>query len=403
MTSVWPVRSQTPGNFGDVWTEPILHVDMDSFFVEVERLDDTSLRGVPAAVGGLGARGVVASASYEARRFGVHSAQPMALALKMCPDLKVVPPSHGKYGDVSVEVFSIFREFTPLVEGLSVDEAYLDVSGLHRHHTSPVELASRIRERIRVQVGLPSSVGVAANKLVAKLASQAAKPNGIRHVPAAEQRDFLDELPARALPGVGPATAAALGRLGVETVADLSATPESALAGAVGPAMARQLGDLASGIDHRKVEPDQEAKSVSVEETYDHDLEGRDVLMAAVAGHSARLAHRLRRAGLVGRTVTLKVRYPDFETPTRSRTLHTPTNSARELSAVARGLLDELSPSHPVRLLGVGASSLEPADSPRQLGLEGEQWSRVEDVVFEVRERYGEKAIRPGRKLGEGG
>lgn len=395
--------SRLPGNFGGVWTEPILHVDMDSFFVEVERLDDPSLRGIPVAVGGTGPRGVIASASYEARRFGVRSAQPTAIALELCPELKVVPPSHGKYGEVSVRVFEVFRDFTPLVEGLSVDEAFLDVSGLRRHFPSPVEVARAIRAEIRAGVGLPASVGVAASKLVAKLASQAAKPDGIRHIPASEQIEFLHALPAKALPGVGPATAAALERLGVESVADLAATPERALAASVGPAMAHQLVELANGFDRREVEPDHKAKSVSVEETYDTDLAGKEVLVAAVADHALRLAHRMRRAGLVGRTVTLKVRYEDFETLTRSRTLSAPTNSARQISAVARALLDELAPTRPVRLIGLGASSLEQADAPRQLGFEEDGWSKVEDVVFEVRERYGEGAIRPGGGMGDRG
>lgn len=386
-----------------MWTEPILHVDMDSFFVEVERLDDPALRGVPVAVGGAGPRGVVASASYEARRHGVHSAQPTAMALKLCPELVVVPPSHGKYGEVSLRVFAVFREFTPLVEGLSVDEAFLDVSGLRRHHASPVDVAKAIRSEIRQRIGLPASVGVAANKLVAKLASKAAKPDGIRHVPAGEQAEFLAGLPATALPGVGPATAAALKRLGVETVADLSATPVPALSASVGPTLAHQLVDLASGVDQRRVEPDQEAKSVSVEETYQQDLVGVPELVNAASIHAQRLSHRLRRAGLVGRTITLKLRYSDFETITRSHTLAEATNSARVLASEARELISEAGPVRPVRLIGLGCSALEPDDAPRQMGIEGERWDRVEDAVFQVVQKFGDAAIRPGDKLSEGG
>ncbi|HEX6947211.1 MAG TPA: DNA polymerase IV [Acidimicrobiia bacterium] len=386
-----------------MWTEPILHVDMDSFFVEVERLDDPGLRGIPVAVGGTGPRGVIASASYEARRFGVHSAQPTANALELCPQLRVIPPSHGKYGEVSIRVFEVFRDFTPLVEGMSLDEAYLDVAGLRRHFASPVDVARAIRSEVRARIGLPSSVGVAATKLVAKLASQAAKPDGVRHVPVSEQVEFLHALPAKALPGVGPATGAALERLGIESVADLAATPERALESSVGPTMAHQLLELANGIDARVVQPDQKAKSVSVEETYDRDLVGWELLASAVSDHAIRLAHRLRRAGLMGRTVTLKVRYSDFETITRSRTLRDPTSSARELTAVGRALLDELAPKRPVRLLGLGASQLESAESPRQLGFGSDDWVKVEDAVFEVRERYGEGAIRPGRGLDTGG
>jgi DNA polymerase-4 len=208
-----------------VWTEPILHVDMDSFFVEVERLDRPELVGKPVAVGGPGPRGVIASASYEARAFGVRSAQPTATARRVCDELIVIPPRHGRYGDLSTEVFSIFRAFTPLVEGLSLDEAFLDVGGLRLHFESPVAVGDAVRERIRSDLGLPASVGVAAVKFVAKLASEAAKPDGMRHIPIDGQMDFLHSLPASAMWGVGPATLAALARLGVETVGDIAALP----------------------------------------------------------------------------------------------------------------------------------------------------------------------------------
>lgn len=382
-----------------MWAEPIICVDMDSFFVEVERLDDPSLRGIPVAVGGTGPRGVIASASYEARAHGVHSAQPTAIALRHCPQLRVVPPSHRKYSEMSVQVFEILRSFTPAVEGLSLDEAYLDVRGLRRHYGSPVEVGEGLRAAIRDRLGLPSSVGVASNKLIAKLASEAAKPDGLRHVPAATQIDFLHALDVTAVPGVGPATKAALDRLGVITVGDLAAVPEPTLARSVGPTLGRQLAELAGGVDPRRVEPDHEAKSVSVEETYMTDLQGRDALIAALADHAHRLSDRLRRSGLVARTVTLKVRYPDFETVTRSRTGRNPGNSWRELFAIGKALLEELSPSRPVRLLGLGASSLERGGGARQIGLEEDGWGRVEDAVFEVRERFGDRAIRPGRVL----
>lgn len=302
-----------------MWTEPILHVDMDSFFVEVERLDAPELRNRPVAVGGAGPRGVIASASYEARAYGVSSAQPTSVARRLCPELVVVPSAHGKYGDVSTEVFAVFRSFTPLVEGLSLDEAFLDVRGLRHHYESPVVVGETIRSRIRDDLGLPASVGVAAVKFVAKLASEAAKPDGIRHIPANRQEAFLRPMPADAIWGVGPATLAALARLGVETVGDIADLPESALASAVGPTTGRHLHELACGIDGRAVVPDSSSKSVSVEETYDHDLETPEVVEAALLGHSQRLSGRLRRAGLRTRTVTLKVRFADFETITERR------------------------------------------------------------------------------------
>jgi DNA polymerase-4 len=377
---------------------------MDSFFVEVERLSDPSLRGIPAAVGGTGPRGVIASASYEARRFGVQSAQPTAMALKACPQLRVVPPAHGRYSEVSADVFAIFRSFTPVVEGLSLDEAFLDVAGLRLHHESPVAVGEAIRVVIRAELGLPASVGVASTKFLAKLASEAAKPDGLSHIPTIGQLDFLHALPATALPGVGPATLAGLSRLGVETIGDIADLPRPTLVGALGQAMGRQLSDLAAGIDPRRVEPDIEAKSISVEETYDNDLEGTDLVEAALLAHAHRLSSRLRRSGLAGRTVTLKVRYPDFETLTRSRTIDGAVDGWRDLFRIGTELLGELRLAQPVRLLGLGASSLESASQPRQLGIDSSaDWDRVEDAVSGVRDRFGESAITPARLLEDRG
>lgn len=318
-----------------MWTEPILHVDMDSFFVEVERLDRPELRGKAVAVGGTGPRGVIASASYEARRHGVRSAQPTASALRLCPGLIVVPPAHDRYGEVSTRVFAVFRYFTPLVEGLSLDEAFLDVSGLRLHYESPAAVGEAVRLRLHDEVGLPASVGVASVKFLAKLASEKAKPHGLRHIPLSDQMGFLHALPISAMWGVGPATQAALSRLGVETVGDLAALPEASLVAVVGPAAGRQLHELAQGRDDRPVIPDSEAKSVSVEETYDEDLVGRDLVEAALLAHAHRLSGRLRRAGLSTRTVTLKVRFPDFETITRSQTLSEAIDGSRQIYRVA--------------------------------------------------------------------
>lgn len=386
-----------------MWTEPILHVDMDSFYVEVERLDDPSLRSIPVAVGGTGPRGVIASASYEAREYGVHSAQPTGLAFRACPQLRVVPPSHQRYHQVSNLVFAVFREFTPLIEGLSLDEAFLDTSGLRHHFESPVAVGEAIRSEIRSGLGLPSSVGVGSNKLIAKLASEAAKPDGLLRVPLDSQIGFLHSLPATALPGVGPATLAALRRLGIESVADVAVTPEATLARVIGPALGHQLLDLAAGVDNRPVLPDQELKSVSVEETYPTDLLGADVVMTALLDHAHRLSARLRRSGVSARTISLKIRYPDFETVTRSRTSTQPTRSWRGLFGVASDLLSDLGTERPVRLLGLSATGLERDDDPRQgeLGFP-EGWERVEEAVFEVRERFGDAAINPSTGLEDG-
>jgi nucleotidyltransferase/DNA polymerase involved in DNA repair len=388
-----------------VWTEPILHVDMDSFYVEVERLADSSLVGVPVAVGGSGPRGVIASASYEARRHGVRSAQPTATARRLCPELIVVPADHRRYDEVSADVFTIFRSFTPLVEGLSLDEAFLDVRGLRLHYESPVMVGGEIRARIRSELGLPASVGVAAVKFLAKLASESAKPDGLRHIPADSQLEFLHGLAATAMWGVGPATRAALAKLGVETVGDIAALPVAALTAALGPTSGRHLHDLSHGIDPRAVVPDITAKSISVEETYDLDLEGIEVVETALLAHAQRLSGRLARAGLKAKTVSLKLRYPDFTTLSRSQTLPSAIDGARPLFQVATELLGGLGDlDRPIRLLGLGGTSLEPAAAPTQLGLEdGAEWDRVEDAVAEVRRRFGDTIIGPARLYGDGG
>ena len=384
-----------------MWTEPILHVDMDSFFVEVERLEHPELRGRAVAVGGAGPRGVIASASYEARARGVRSAQPTSTARRLCPELVVVAPSHGRYGDVSAEVFAIFRSFTPLVEGLSLDEAFLDVRGLRLHFESPVTVAVEVRRRIRVDLGLPASVGVAAVKFVAKLASETAKPDGLRLVTTAEQPSFLETLPATALWGVGPATLAALARLGVETVGDIAGLPVSALVSAVGPSAGKHLHDLANGIDPRPVVADIAAKSLSVEETYESDLGTLDLVETALLAHAQRLSDRLRRSGLRARTVTLKVRWQDFTTVTRSETTAPAVDGARDLYRIARDLMAGVGIASPVRLLGLSGTSLEPAADPAQLGMSTDGgWVRVEDAVADIRARYGVGAVGPARLVG---
>ena len=383
------------------WAEPILHVDMDSFYVEVERREDPSLRGRPVVVGGAGPRGVVASASYEAREFGIRSAQPMSTARRMCPQLIVVSPRHGRYGDVSAEVFSVFRSVTPRVEGLSLDEAFLDVSGLRLHFESPVEVAETVRSRLRTELGLPASVGIASVKFVAKLASESAKPDGLRHVAAVHQERFLASLPASALWGVGPATQAALARLGVETIGDIASLPLASLNNAVGPTQGRQLFDLAQGIDPREVVPDSSAKSISVEETYDEDLASPRLIETALLAQSQRLSSRLRRAGVGGRTITLKVRFSDFATVTRSHTESTGIDGARHIYRIAVELAAARGRTDPVRLLGLGASGLEPTYTPAQIELtSNENWNRVEDAVAEVRTKFGEMAVKPARLAG---
>lgn len=368
--------------------------------MEVERLQDSSLIGCPVAVGGRGPRGVIASASYEARELGVHSAQPTATALRLCPQLRVVAPTHGRYRQVSAEVFATFRSYTPLVEGLSLDEAFLDVRGLRRHYQTPSDVGQKIRAEIRSQLRLPASVGVASNKLLAKLASERAKPDGLYHIPCEGQLDFLHRLPASSLWGVGPATLAGLQRLGVESVGDIAELPRETLSRALGPTLGTHMHQLANGIDPRPVQPDSEAKSISVEETYDSDLAGLEVMQTAVLSHAQRLSARLHRAALRARTVTLKVRYEDFTTITRSHTVNRPVDGARDLYKASVKLLDQIDSARPVRLLGLAASSLEQSDQPRQLDLEkGDEWDQVESAIAEVREKFGEEAVSPARLI----
>lgn len=371
---------------------------MDAFFVEVERLEAPALRGKPVAVGVAGRRGVIASASYEAREFGVHSAQPTGMALRLCPGLVVLTPDHHRYGAVSEQVFDIFRSFTPYVEGLSLDEAFLDVGGLRFHYESPIAVGQEIRARIKADLGLPASVGIAATKFMAKLASESAKPDGCLHIRQTDQLDFLHALPVGSMWGVGPATLAGLQRLGVTTVGDLAELPEPAVISALGPANGHHLLALARGIDERGVEPDLEAKSVSVEETYEIDLEGRDVVETALLAHAQRLSSRLRRSGLAARTITVKVRYEDFRTVTRSLTGESALDSPRDLYRVGLGLIEQVDLGRPVRLLGLGGSGLEDGSHPRQLTIDStEGWDRVANAVSGVRDRFGDHAVEPAR------
>jgi DNA polymerase IV len=387
-----------------VWTETILHVDMDAFFVEVERRRNPGLIGRPVAVGGTGPRGVIASASYEARSHGVHSAQATSIARRLCPELEIVPTSHGLYEEVSGQVFAVFRSFTPTVEGLSLDEAFLDVSGLSRHFDAPRGVAEAVKGSLEAELGLPASVGAAGSKFMAKLASAAAKPNGILVVPLDRQIEFLHRLDVGALWGVGPATLAGLQRLGVETVGDLAQLPEGVVLRKLGPTNGHHLLELSQGIDHRPVVPDNETKSISVEETYDDDLVAADLIEASLLAHSHRLAGRLRRAGLAGRTVTLKVRFDDFTTVTRTLTVETPVDSPRDLYRIAKELIAGLDLIRPVRLLGLGSSALEDAGAVRQMRLDsGQRWERLAAAISGVRDRFGEHSVDPARLLDMGG
>ena len=379
----------------------ILHVDMDAFYASVEARKDPALLGRPVLVGGTGGRGVVASASYEARAAGVRSAMPMARALRLCPDAVVLPPDFDAYQRVSGRIREIFLAVTPLVEPLSLDEAFLDVGGSVRLLGPPPRIAELVRGRIRDELGLPSSVGIAPNKYLAKLCSGKAKPDGILHLRAEEVGAFLAPLPVRDLWGVGEQTAAKLDRFAIRTLADVRATPEATLARLLGPAAAHQIRTLADGRDDRPVVPHEPAKGMSAEETFAHDVDDLAVLRRELLRLSEKVARRLRKGNVAGRTVTLKLRYASFETVTRSRTLLMPTAEATELHREALALLEGLRLERVrVRLIGVGVTNLVPEDASRQLSLTADdRWSRLERAADVARDRFGGEAVTRGALL----
>jgi len=338
----------------------ILHVDLDAFYASVEQLHDPALRGRPVIVGGLGPRGVVAAASYEAREYGVHSALPMARARRACPDGVFVAPRFEVYAEVSRAVMTILRSYTPLVEPIASDEAFLDVAASRRLHGPGPECAVAVRARVRAETGLAASVGVATTKLLAKLASDDAKPDGLLVVQPGTELDYLHPLPVRRLWGVGPATERRLAPFGVRTVGDLAAVAEGDLVGALGSASGHHLHALAWNRDDRPVEPRREVKSIGCEETFPTDLVDRAELTSEVVRLADRVGQRLRGASRAGRTVQLKVRYKGFRTITRSRTLPEPTDLAADVGRVARELLDAVPVGDGIRLLGVSVQQLAP-------------------------------------------
>lgn len=383
----------------------MLHVDMDSFFVSVELLDRPELRGLPVAAAHDTVRSVVSSASYEARAFGVRSAMPVTRARQLCPQLILVTPVYEKYRTASRAVMEIFREFTPLVEPLSIDEAFLDVAGTTRLFGEPIEIARQIRASIKARTGLPASVGLAGTKFVAKLASQRAKPDGILEVPPARTLDFLHPLPIGAMWGVGAATEKTLRARAIHTVGDLAREPLASLRSIVGNASAERLHELANGRDARMVETERTEKSIGHEETFASDVGDGAMLERELLRLATRTGERLRDAGLEARTVAIKVRWDTFETVSRSRTLAEPTNATQRIYLTARELFEQLAPGgrpkRPVRLIGVRAEQLLPAGSENTLLWdEDERWRAVDSTVDEVRGKFGASGITSARLLG---
>ena len=384
----------------------VLHVDMDAFYASVELLRRPDLVGKPVIVGGAGTRGVVLSATYEARQYGVHSAMPMLRARRLCPKAIVLSPDFNAYQKASTGVMAVFRSVTPLVEPISLDEAFLDVTGAQRRLGSPAQVAAWIRARIADEQGLTCTVGVASTKFVAKLASAAGKPDGLLVVPMAEVVAFLHPLPIGALWGVGEKTEDLLFRLGLRAVGDVAHTPIAMLQRALGPALGAHLHALAWGRDDRRVDPAEPDRSIGAEETFPRDIDDPDLIRRELLRLSERTAGRLRENGQLARTGSIKVRFADFTTLTRARTLPEPTDVGHDLYAVARQLFDGLGLARArLRLVGVRGEGLLPVvGHAQQLTLDArpEGWRAAELAADRAAQRFGAGAVRPATLLDGG-
>lgn len=380
----------------------IFHVDMDAFFASVELRDDPSLRGKPVLVGGAGRRGVVAAASYEARRFGCHSAQPMAVALRHCPHAVVLPPRFDAYSEASAQVFEVFDRFSPLVEGLSIDEAFLDMTGTERLHGPPRAAAEALRAAVALRTRLTCSVGISAIKFIAKIASAMNKPDGLTEIPPGTELEFLAPLPLAKLWGVGPKTEARLREHGVRTVGELRRLSSDTLDRWFGE-HGLHLHGLAHARDDREVVPGRERKQVSHEDTYAVDVVGQEALRRKLLSQATRVADRLTAKGIGGRKVQLKIRDTDFRTETRQCTLPEPTHEARVIyDAVCRLLQEVELHGRQFRLTGVGVGQLSDARAPQQLDLLATvephaepRGERLQGVLSEVRRKFGHQALYP--------
>jgi DNA polymerase-4 len=380
----------------------ILHVDMDAFYASVEQRDDPALRGKPVIVGGTGGRGVVAAASYEVRKFGVHSAMPVREALRRCPQAICVPPRISHYADESRSIFSVFHEFTPLVQGLSLDEAFLDVTGSIAAFGPAEQIALEIKRRIRERTELTASVGVAPNKLVAKIASDLRKPDGLVVVLTHEIESLLDPLPIRRLFGLGARTAPRVEALGIHTLGELRRASPAQLRPVFGRYAERVI-ERAAGIDERPVVPDVEEKQISAEETFEIDVKDHARLAAEIVRLADRTCGRLRANELAAGCVTVKIRRGDFTTFTRQRHFEPPTQETRVITAIALELLRAWlleQPRAALRLLGVGVSELKPA---LQMDLftaaETGRNRQLDAAVDRIREKFGKVALKPASSL----
>jgi DNA polymerase-4 len=376
----------------------VLHVDMDAFYASVEERDDPKLAGKPVIVGGAGKRGVVAAASYAVRKFGVHSAMPMATALRLCPQAICVPPRMRRYQEISAQIFAVFHEITPLVQGLSLDEAFLDVTASQHLFGDPVTIALRIKSSIRERTGLSASVGVAPNKLVAKISSALAKPDGLSVVGEERVREVLDPLSVRRLPGLGQKTGVKVEAAGIHTFADLRAAPDALLWPLFGR-YTQRMRERAAGIDERPVTPELEDKSLSAEDTFDYDIDGPALLRAHLYRIADLACERLRKKQLMTGCIAVKIRRHDFATFTRQRAVAPPTHDGRTIANVAAELLGRWLAEHTgakLRLLGVVLTELAPA---LQLGLfeaAPPHTTRLDAALDAAQARFGTRALQRG-------
>jgi DNA polymerase-4 len=395
--------NSAPNPQGDDAGCNILHIDMDAFFALVEVRENPSLAGKQVIVGYDGNRGVVLSATYEVRKLGVHSAMPMSRALRLAPNAIVVEPDHEKYSEVSENVMAIFEAVTPLVQPLSVDEAFLDISGAQKLMGTPSQIGEVIRARVSDEQGITCSVGVASTMFVAKLATNFAKPDGLHVVPADKVIEFLHPLPIGALWGVGEKTAEQLARLGLVNVADIANTPVKTLARVVGQAAAEHLYELSWGRDPRVVTPNQAEKSIGAERTFESDIDDPEEILAQILDLSNKVAKRLRAANYFSRTITIKVRFADFTSVTRSKSLASSTDLATEIYATSKSLFEAMHLQRArIRLVGVRATGLVPtSESSVQLEFSNRDsgWREAEAAMDQVSLKFGNSAVKPARLI----
>ena len=378
----------------------ILHVDMDAFYASVAELDNPQYKG-KALVVGAGVRGVVLSANYEARKFGIRAAMPVGRAKRMAPHAIFIAPEHHRYAEISERVMTIFNSFTPLVEPISLDEAFLDVTGSQKLFGDGREIAAKIRTQVEQEEGITCSVGIAQSKFIAKLASQHCKPNGMLEIKSDRILEFLHPLPVRALWGVGPKTAESLDRLGLHTVADIANTPRSTLVRALGDATGESLYELAWGRDYRNVIPDEPEKSIGNEETFARDIDSPEEILAEFLRIAEKATARLRERGLFAKTVTMKIKFADFTTLSRAKTLPIGIDGTHETYEIVKKLYLALNNEGArIRLVGVSLSNLlDEAPVQLELGARERGWRDADTAIDKAKARFGGGSVRPGRLI----